>query len=62
MNLLLLKLLTQYNKYLIISNYKNKFDVILNMEVVEHVSDINLFIEKCSKLLTKQFVVIRIKH
>ncbi len=28
-----------------------KFDVILNMEVVEHVSDINLFIEACGKLL-----------
>lgn len=27
------------------------FDVILNMEVVEHVADINLFIEKCAQML-----------
>ena len=26
---------------------KNQFDVILNMEVVEHVSDVNLFIKNC---------------
>ena len=26
---------------------KKKFDVILNMEVIEHVSDLNLFIESC---------------
>ena len=30
---------------------KNKFDVILNMEIVEHVEDINLFLKSCSKLL-----------
>jgi len=30
---------------------KNQFDVILNMEVVEHVSDVNLFIKNCSKLI-----------
>ena len=28
-----------------------KFDVILNMEVVEHVNDIDLFISKTAKLL-----------
>ena len=28
-----------------------KFDVILNMEIVEHVENINLFLESCSKLL-----------
>lgn len=28
-----------------------KFDVILNMEVVEHVSDVNLFIAKCGEML-----------
>ncbi len=28
-----------------------KFDVILNMEVVEHVSDINLFIAKCAEMV-----------
>jgi len=32
---------------------KNKFDVILNMEIVEHVDDLNLFIKKSSKLLKK---------
>ena len=28
-----------------------KFDVILNMEIVEHVDDINLFLKSCSQLL-----------
>tara|TARA_B100001093_G_scaffold439011_1_gene438719 strand:+ start:6128 stop:6856 length:729 start_codon:yes stop_codon:yes gene_type:complete len=28
-----------------------KFDVILNMEIVEHVDDINLFLKSCSRLL-----------
>ena len=28
-----------------------KFDVILNMEIVEHVENINLFLESCSRLL-----------
>jgi len=32
---------------------KNKFDVILNMEIVEHVEDINFFIKKSSQLLKK---------
>jgi 2-polyprenyl-6-hydroxyphenyl methylase / 3-demethylubiquinone-9 3-methyltransferase len=32
---------------------KKKFDVILNMEIVEHVDDINFFIEKSSDLLKK---------
>jgi len=32
---------------------KNKFDVILNMEVIEHVSNVNLFIKNCSKLVKK---------
>ena len=30
-----------------------KFDVILNMEIVEHVEDINFFIKESSKLLKK---------
>ena len=38
-------------------NLKNEFDVILCMEVVEHVSNINLFIEKCSKLVKKNGVI-----
>ena len=36
---------------------KNEFDVILNMEVVEHVSDVNLFIENCSKLIKKNGIM-----
>ena len=32
---------------------RKKFDVILNMEVVEHVNDIDLFISKTTKLLRK---------
>ena len=35
-------------------NLKNKkFDVILNMEIVEHVEDVNFFISKSSELLKK---------
>ena len=32
---------------------KTKFDIILNMEIVEHVDDINFFINESSKLLKK---------
>ena len=32
---------------------KKKFDVVLNMEIVEHVEDINLFLKKSSQLLKK---------
>ena len=32
---------------------KKKFDVILNMEIVEHVEDISFFLKSCSKLLKK---------
>jgi 2-polyprenyl-6-hydroxyphenyl methylase/3-demethylubiquinone-9 3-methyltransferase len=38
-------------------NFKNKFDVILNMEVVEHVSNINLFMKNCSKLVKKNGIM-----
>ena len=31
--------------------YKQKFDVVLNMEIIEHVEDINLFINRSSRLL-----------
>ena len=34
-------------------NVKDKFDVILNMEIVEHVEDENFFLKSCSKLLRK---------
>jgi len=38
-------------------NLKNEFDVILCMEVVEHVSNISLFIQKCSSLVKKNGVI-----
>ena len=34
-------------------NTKKKYDVILNMEIVEHVDDLNFFLKSCSKLLKK---------
>ena len=36
---------------------QKKFDVILNMEIVEHVEDINFFINSCSKLLKKNGIM-----
>ena len=33
--------------------FKKKFDVVLNMEIVEHVEDIDFFLKSCSKLLKK---------
>ena len=36
---------------------KKKFDVILNMEIIEHVEDINFFIKSCSKLLRKNGIM-----
>jgi len=38
-------------------NFDNKFDVILNMEVVEHVADLDLFIQNCSKLIKKNGIM-----
>ena len=35
----------------------NKFDVILNMEIVEHVNDIDFFIKESSKLLKKNGIM-----
>ena len=32
-------------------DFEKEFDVILNMEVVEHVSDVNLFLKRCSTLI-----------
>ena len=37
--------------------FKNKFDVILNMEVIEHVSNVSLFIQDCSKLIGKNGIM-----
>ena len=34
-------------------NTKKKFDVILNLEIIEHVKDVRFFLESCSKLLKK---------
>ena len=38
-------------------DFEDKFDVILNMEVVEHVSDVNLFIKNCSTLAKKNGIM-----
>ena len=37
--------------------FKNKFDVILNMEVVEHVLNVDLFIQNCSSLIKKNGIM-----
>ena len=34
-------------------NKKNNYDIILNLEVVEHVENLELYIESCSKLVKK---------
>ncbi len=34
-------------------NVKKKFDIILNMEIVEHIEDVNFFLKCCSRLLKK---------
>ena len=36
---------------------KNKFDVILNMEIIEHVEDVDFFLKSCSKLLKKKGIM-----
>lgn len=36
---------------------KNKFDVILNMEIVEHVHDVDFFLKSSSKLLKKNGIM-----
>ncbi|MDC0447809.1 bifunctional 2-polyprenyl-6-hydroxyphenol methylase/3-demethylubiquinol 3-O-methyltransferase UbiG [Pelagibacteraceae bacterium] len=35
-------------------NEVEKFDVILNLEIIEHVDNVNLYIKSCSKLLKKK--------
>ena len=39
--------------------FKNidKFDIILNLEIVEHVDNVNLYIKSCSKLLKKNGIM-----
>ena len=34
-----------------------KFDVILNMEIIEHVEDVNFFLESCSSLLRREGIM-----
>ncbi len=34
-------------------NELEKFDIILNLEIIEHVNDVNLYIKSCNKLLKK---------
>jgi len=36
---------------------KDQFDVILNMEIVEHVENVNFFLRSCSKLLKKNGIM-----
>ena len=36
---------------------KDKFDIILNMEIVEHVDDVNFFVENCSKFLKRNGIM-----
>ena len=38
-------------------NMEKKFDVILNMEIIEHVEDIDLFLKSSSKLLKKDGIM-----
>ncbi len=38
-------------------NKKKKYDVILNMEIVEHVENIELFLNSCSRLLKKNGIM-----
>ena len=38
-------------------NVKDKFDVILNMEIVEHVEDVNFFLKSCGNLLKKDGIM-----
>ena len=38
-------------------NEFEKFDVILNLEIIEHVENVNLYIESCYKLLKKDGIM-----
>ena len=38
-------------------NIKNEFDVILNLEVIEHVTNVDLFIQNWSKLVKKKGIM-----
>ena len=36
---------------------ERKFDVILNMEIIEHVEDVDIFLKSCSSLLKKEGIM-----
>jgi len=38
-------------------NDKEKFDIILNLEIIEHVENVNLYIKSCFKLLKKNGLI-----
>ena len=38
-------------------NKDNKFDIILNLEIVEHVEDLNLYLNSCAQLLKKNGIM-----
>jgi len=38
-------------------NTKNEFDIVLNLEVIEHVSNVDLFIQNCSKLIKEKGIM-----
>ncbi len=38
-------------------NISTKFDVILNMEIIEHVEDVEFFLKSCAKLLRKDGIM-----
>ena len=37
--------------------YESKFDIVLNMEIVEHVLDVNIFINQTAKFLNKSGIM-----
>ena len=39
------------------NSIKKKFDVILNLEIIEHVEDVSLYIDSCYKLLKKNGIM-----
>ena len=39
------------------NKFKKKFDVILNMEIIEHVEDIDIFLKQSSKFLKKSGIM-----
>ena len=38
-------------------NIKKKFDIVLNMEIIEHVNDVNIFLKNSSKFLKKNGIM-----